>query len=387
MWEIIHAAVRNTLGKTGAVPMMDFTAEGRIEIPVARQGAVYDEPAAMVNEHYNPFAEGYVAEGADEQCGDVEEFPGEDFTEFRGRHPAAAVRPQGGCRGCRAEVRRRTLRSIRWGEYLLSDREGGYDEVPSSAVAPDDAAVPFAGMADVPSSLGGGAVVAEDDAQRSVLEYVSSEDAAVQQRLIETPAAEFRSVTPVAPGYVVAMLGGVLVVVDLKRAQERLLYEYYLLMLTNGSAVSEQLLFPERLVLSHDEYELLGQYAAEFAAVGFDIERVGDGAIDVKGTPADMPSDTIDELIYQLLQTFAHVSAADLRRQRIAAELARSGARPMGELYFAGGGRAAARTIAGGGRPLFLACGEADSGRNHARRVACETSVEYAPFAGKTLPL
>ena len=32
--------------------------------------------------------------------------------------------------------------------------------------------------------------------------------------------------TPVAPGYVVAMLGGVLVVVDLKRAQERLLYEY-----------------------------------------------------------------------------------------------------------------------------------------------------------------
>ena len=48
------------------------------------------------------------------------------------------------------------------------------------------------------------------------------------------------------------------------------------------------------------------------------------------GAPADMPSDTIDELIYQLLQTFAHVSAADLRRQRIAAELARSGARPMG---------------------------------------------------------
>ena len=306
VWEIIHAAVRNTLGKTGAVPMMDFTAEGRIEIPVARQGAVYDEPAAMVNEHYNPFAEGYVAEGADEQCGDVEEFPGEDFTEFPGPTPRGGRPAAGGDVGVsrRGAAPHPAFDPV--GEYLLSDREGGYDEVPSSAV------------------------VAEDDAQRSVLEYVSSEDAAVQQRLIETPAAEFRSVTPVAPGYVVAMLGGVLVVVDLKRAQERLLYEYYLLMLTNGSAVSEQLLFPERLVLSHDEYELLGQYAAEFAAVGFDIERVGDGAIDVKGTPADMPSDTIDELIYQLLQTFAHVSAADLRRQRIAAELARSGARPMG---------------------------------------------------------
>ena len=191
------------------------------------------------------------------------------------------------------------------GEYLLSDREGGYDEVPSSAVAPDDAAVPFAGMADVPSSLGGGAVVAEDDAQRSVLEYVSSEDAAVQQRLIETPAAEFRGVTPVAPGYVVAMLGGVLVVVDLKRAQERLLYEYYLLMLTNGSAVSEQLLFPERLVLSGDEYALLEENAVEFAALGFDIDFCGEGTVEVRGTPADMPADAVDKLLFELLQAFA----------------------------------------------------------------------------------
>ena len=179
-------------------------------------------------------------------------------------------------------------------------------------------------------SLSAEAIVAADDAQESLLEYVSSSDAAVQQRLIDEPAAEFRSVTSVAPGYAVAMLGGALVAVDLKRAQERLLYEYYLSMLSNGSAVSEQLLFPERLVLSHDEYELLGQHAAEFAAVGFDIERMGDGAIDVKGTPADMPSETIDELIYELLQTFAHVSAADLRRERIAAGLARSGSRPMG---------------------------------------------------------
>ena len=334
VWEIIHAAVRNTLGKTGAVPMMDFTAEGRIEIPVAQQGAVYDEPAAMVNEHYNPFAEGYVSEeGADASPAAIEEFPGEDFTEFAGAERRASGRPAAGGSGRGAGASRGMAVPHATpdpaGSYLLSDREGGYDEVPSSGIAAGEDDAPFAEMTDVPSSLGG-AVAAEDDAQQSVLEYVSSADAAVQQRLPEMPAAEFRSVTPVAPGYAVAMLGGVFVVVDLKRAQERLLYESYLSMLSAGSAVSERLLFPERLVLSHDEYELLGQHAAEFAAAGFDIECVGDGAIDVKGTPADMPSDAIDELIYQLLQTFAHVSAVDLRRRRIAAELARSGARPMG---------------------------------------------------------
>ena len=42
-----------------------------------------------------------------------------------------------------------------------------------------------------------------------------------------------------------------------------------------------------------------------------------------------MPTDAVDELIYRLLQTFAHVSAADVRRERIAAELARNGSRPM----------------------------------------------------------
>ncbi len=325
VWEIVHAAVRNTLGKTGAVPMMDFTAEGRIEIPVAQRGAVYDEPAAMVNEHYNPFAEGYAAEGGDAAA--VEEFPGEDFTGIPSAPPRADRTAAGG-KG--AGARRGGAAAAYDTGYLLSDREGGYEEVPSTAIVPDGAVFSPSDLADVPSSLGRGAT-AEEDGQSSVLEYVSSlGDDAVQQRLIELPAAEFRSVTPVAPGYAVAMLGGALVTVDLKRAQERLLYESYLLMLSNGSAVSEQLLFPERLVLSNDEYDLLGQHAAEFAAVGFDIERVGDGAIDVKGTPADMPSETIDELIYQLLQTFAHVSAADLRRQRVAAELARSGARPMG---------------------------------------------------------
>lgn len=331
VWEIIHAAVRNTLGKTGAVPMMDFTAEGRIEIPVARQGAVYGEPAAMTNEHYNPFAEGYVAEGGESPTDGADAFPTEDFTEI----PAVSDRPvsgrAGGGKG--AAPLRRDAGAVPafdpGSEYIVSDLQGSYEEFPSHDQMQDDAAG-FSEMADIPSSLGGGAIATADDSEESMLEYVSSSDAAVQQRFVAEPAAEFRHVTPVAPGYAVAMLGGGLVVVDLKRAQERLLYEYYLLMLSNGSAVSEQLLFPERLVLSHDEYELLGQYAAEFAAVGFEIERLGDGAIDVKGTPADMPSDTIDELIYQLLQTFAHVSAADLRRERIAAELARSGARPMG---------------------------------------------------------
>lgn len=65
--------------------------------------------------------------------------------------------------------------------------------------------------------------------------------------------------------------------VDVRRARERILYEDYLKMLGNGSSVSQQLLFPERLVLSGDEYALLEENAVEFASLGFDIDFAGRG--------------------------------------------------------------------------------------------------------------
>ena len=64
VWQIVHAAVRETLGKTGAVPMMDFDEAPGVEIPVLRQGAVYGEPRAMSNADYNPFREEYVDHAA-----------------------------------------------------------------------------------------------------------------------------------------------------------------------------------------------------------------------------------------------------------------------------------------------------------------------------------
>ena len=57
VWQIVHAAVRETLAKTGAVPLMDFDSEGQVDIPVLQRGVVYNEPKAMSNNDYNPFRE------------------------------------------------------------------------------------------------------------------------------------------------------------------------------------------------------------------------------------------------------------------------------------------------------------------------------------------
>ena len=74
VWQIVHAAVRETLARTGAVPMMDFDREGQVEIPVLQRGAIYSEPRAMSNEDYNPFRETYIDPSAPD--------PNVDFTGF-----------------------------------------------------------------------------------------------------------------------------------------------------------------------------------------------------------------------------------------------------------------------------------------------------------------
>ena len=65
IWQIINAAVRETLAKNGAMPLIDFEAEDLVEIPVATTGISYAEPRATTKDNYNPVADNYGSEGGD----------------------------------------------------------------------------------------------------------------------------------------------------------------------------------------------------------------------------------------------------------------------------------------------------------------------------------
>ena len=56
IWQIINAAVRETLAKTGSVPMMDFETANLVDIPVATTGVTYQMPKETTCDNYNPFA-------------------------------------------------------------------------------------------------------------------------------------------------------------------------------------------------------------------------------------------------------------------------------------------------------------------------------------------
>lgn len=159
MWQIINAAVRETLAKTGAVPLMDFDQTDSVEIPVLTKGAVYREPKAMSNESYNPFRADYASDVS-------ERMPDVDFSGFDA--PYDGEMPAG--KGVGAEDR--------------------YDEmIPSAGFAPTE------------------------------MEFIPSAGEPVQQRLMDDPAACFSGVTVLGNRYASALYGGKWVVVDLRRAR------------------------------------------------------------------------------------------------------------------------------------------------------------------------
>ena len=307
VWQIVNAAVRETLAKTGAVPLMDFDRDSPVEIPVLQKGAVYSEPLAMSNSDYNPFREEYIDPSAPD--------PNVDFTGFDVPYRDGGVVSDSAAGGLRTGGVRSAAPSFPQaaaGGFALPGADAGeFEEFESGG-----------GFEITPS--GGGF----DD---SALDFIPSSAAPEQQRFDMPQRPEFTDALPLPGGYVAALLGGRFVVVDVRRARERILYEDYLRMLGNGSSVSQQLLFPERLVLSGDEYALLEENAVEFAALGFDIDFCGEGTVEVRGTPADMPADAVDRLLFDLLQAFATpVSLSDVRREKIAGVMARSGAKGAG---------------------------------------------------------
>ncbi len=304
IWQIIVAAVRETLAKTGAVPMMDFTADSPIDIPIMQDRAPVAAPAAYSSGAYNPFDEDYIDPKAPD--------PNVDFTGFDV--------PYNTSKETQEQPKRRS--ELREGAY--ASMIGSFD--PSLVGGGEFAESHF-------ESIESGAndqfeSIESQGFDASSFEFVESA-AEPTQGIIAPPAqpVEVRSVTPLGGGYAFMIADSKAVIMDVARAKERVLYDHYLAAANGAASVSQQLLFPERLILSHEEYATVEEHIMEFVVVGFDIELMGDCSIDVKGIPPEIKRDELDKLIYDLIGAAATPEElVDVRREKIARIMARSGA-------------------------------------------------------------
>ena len=258
IWQILNAAVRETLAKNGAMPLIDFEIEEAVNIPVSTHGVRYDEPLATNCMHYNPFAEGFETAGGDTR------------------------------------------------------EESGWSKMPKVSAEFDLASS---------MDFGGGAVKFPEPE----FDYIESGDGEeplleLNDTSVETPL----NISICGGRYAVATFASKVLIIDLPRAKERLLYNGYTASLECGHSVSQQLLFPELLTLTEEEYDLIEEHAVDFASLGFDIKAKEGYTIEVFGIPSDISTEQLDRTIYDILQSLKlPQSAVELRREGLAQALAR----------------------------------------------------------------
>jgi len=128
--------------------------------------------------------------------------------------------------------------------------------------------------------------------------------------------------------YILTSVKSGLMIIDQRRAHERILFEQYLTQMTNRSSASQKCLFPETVELSPDEMSLWLELREDFAALGFDILPENILKVNILGIPSDMGDKNPATLFRKLLDDFRH-SETDLfetRRERLAAMMAHESA-------------------------------------------------------------
>lgn len=126
--------------------------------------------------------------------------------------------------------------------------------------------------------------------------------------------------------YILTQIKSGFIIIDQRRAHERILFEEILRGLERGSGLSQQQLFPQRVELNGKDLDLLDELKDELYKLGFAIEPFGRECIVVNGVPAEAKEMDAKELIENFIEQYK--SAENIfkndARERLALSMARS---------------------------------------------------------------
>ena len=251
VWQIINAAVRESLGKHNVVPSIDFDQEGSIDIPMPpKDFSTVTIPGFTVNPDYNPFNEGQGIR------------PDRNYG-YRLENPV----PKG------------------WEKLFEGAQRGG-----------------------LPQS--------ENEAHQTKLRMGRQDEFSAARTLQVKQKYLF---TPVKSG---------LMVIDQKRAHERILYEKFLDVLKTQMVASQQQLFPQTFELNPADTALLNDILPDLGSLGFDIREFGLNTFIINGLPGILDTGSPLSIVEKLLEEYKN-SPVDARRkakEQIAQSLAKASA-------------------------------------------------------------
>ncbi|ASB48897.1 DNA mismatch repair endonuclease MutL [Alkalitalea saponilacus] len=131
-------------------------------------------------------------------------------------------------------------------------------------------------------------------------------------------------ITPVKSG---------LMIIDQRRAHERILYEQFLHSIKTNKSTTQQVLFAETLVFNEEECTLLREIKAELSIFGFDLEEINNGEFRINGIPSEFDHVNASRVIENLLEAYktGEVDPAKEIREQLATIMARNACMKNGE--------------------------------------------------------
>lgn len=318
IFQILLAAVRESLGKYGAVPAIDFDTEGQPDIPTFKSN--FSEPAAIappqihINTSFNPFSNSDNSAPSTDNASDVHN---NSSTFTSSYHSKTASTP------------------IDWQRVY----ENAQNKLPSNqAFQPDEKNTPSDEIAIVSHYQDKNELDATNEQPTTpssdLNQLYSFEPQTIQEDWSEKKVGDLLQYQG---RYIVTALHNGLALIDQHRAHIRILYERYMRQLQAHKAPSQRMLFAETLSVSPSEGIILEQIQQQLHEVGFEITHEKDAPSNTytiigapMGTEGISPTTLISNILADAVN--GQANAAETIGHIIALSMAQKVAMPHGEL-------------------------------------------------------
>ena len=281
IWQILAAAVKESLGRFSAVPQIDFDTIDAPEIPAFNDHTVVTAPEDGVDPTYNPFKPQSKSSAGG----------GSSY------HPQSAGNFGGYSSNPLPD----------W-EKLYQNFEKGKQE--------------------------GIASITEQDVEDSFSDFgdVEPVNNGVQAEII-TPDVSSAMCMQMKGRYILSPIKSGLMIVDQHRAHVRVLFEQYIKQLDATTISSQRVLFPEVLQLTTSQNIILKELEPEMEKIGFNLAQLSGNDWSINAVPAGMENVNIKDTILQVIDevSMGGTSITTKVYESIALRVAKSAAIPYGK--------------------------------------------------------
>ena len=285
IWQILTAAVRESLGRFNAAPAIDFDVDEAPDIPVFSPDIDADHEV-ILEEGYNPFSQPAHATRSSSLSGMGSSVSGLGTSESR------------------------KISSLSMNYSHTSERFQDWEKLYDDFVKKRD---------------DGYASMVESKVNRSESELELDNEAPVSATL------------QLKNSYILTPSRDGLMIIDQHRAHKRILYDSYLAKVKERDMVCQNTMFPEIVELSPAQNAVLADIAPSLEDLGFAISPLGDNSWSITGIPSMLgganPRDLLLGMIESVTETGEELASS--LQERIALSMARSSAIKRGQVLSA----------------------------------------------------